>query len=1025
MVADYYAILEVDAAAPRAAIEAALARLQPLWSSGTRNPKTKYRFQSYLDQIPAIRTALLSSVEARAAYDSERSAALRAEREGRLDELQRLVRLRAAKGGLTPDDHRDLLDRARRLELNASDLAPMVAPFAKLAAPGPAAQAPKAEPAPDVLDAVSRKQIASALAYLRRRDLYDVLGLGRDAPGDEIADRAQRERQAWMQKAQVTADKTAWLEAISHAQTHLGTAERRARYDRTLALEAEEQAGEAIAFALDGLSRLDGGTRLALIDDATARGVAPDRALTLIDRACRAKGLGQAAEGSLLFSASVEPPRFLRCRSCAGLTDFNDLDGPGARPQCRHCRATLRWTCPACRKERWVDEPRCACGFAQEFAEPLTRHLDAARAAHRDRRFAESLDHLHRVLRFAPNHAGARKGMAGIRQLAAQADAARQACDAARSRRQLVAARAAIGQWAALAPDDLPELVAARDEVERGLRMAESLAAKGHAARTSDPRAARAWFGRALGIAADLDDARGGLLACPPEPPAGLEAEFDGDRVRLRWTPPPPDPLGPVRFRILRKRDGVPANPGDGTVVAEVSGSEADDRTPRAGDAVGYAVVAVRGDVTSAVAATAGPVAVVPDVANLAATVRAGEARLSWDLPARASGVRVVRNLRRRPIDDRDGDPLPSADGEAIDRGLVDGRTYHYAVFAVYRDPRPGGAERLSRGAGISVVPHPPAAPIGPPRWAREPDGRVRLAWDRPARGSARLIRTMAPLPLAPGDRVPVASLSGWSGTWIDVTDDDHAVDEAPPSAGLCVYTPIGIGPGGATVGHPARYSCVADPSDLRAVRAGGSGRVHLRWRWGPNCVETRVLARAGAPPAGPDDPEATRTSVSDAEYGRLGYYALTLPASPAGPWHLAVFSIATMRDGEAVASPGLEPTARTVVPGPHPEVTVSYVVRRPGFTNRSWSVVFRTEPAGAAIPPTALVAHPRTVPLSPDDGEIVVRFPAAQDGESFTIPAHVDLARRRTRVFADPASDPDGLPPIRLRHPEGGATRV
>ena len=59
------------------------------------------------------------------------------------------------------------------------------------------------------------------------------------------------------------------------------------------------------------------------------------------------------------------------------------------------------------------------------------------------------------------------------------------------------------------------------------------------------------------------------------------------------------------------------------------------------------------------------------------------------------------------------------------------------------------------------------------------------------------------------------------------------------------------------------------------------------------------------------------------------------------------------------------------------------------------------------------------------DDGEIVVRFPAATDGETFTIPPGVDLARQRARVFADPHADPDGLPPIRLRHPEGGATRV
>src|SRR4051812_22079568 len=104
MVADYYAMLDVDLRADRATIEAALARAQPAWSAGTRNPKNKHKFQSYLDQIPAIRQALLGDPSARAAYDAELAAAARVERDRKLDTLHRLVRLRAARGGLTVSD---------------------------------------------------------------------------------------------------------------------------------------------------------------------------------------------------------------------------------------------------------------------------------------------------------------------------------------------------------------------------------------------------------------------------------------------------------------------------------------------------------------------------------------------------------------------------------------------------------------------------------------------------------------------------------------------------------------------------------------------------------------------------------------------------------------------------------------------------------------------------------------------------------------------------------------------------------
>ena len=90
----------------------------------------------------------------------------------------------------------------------------------------------------------------------------------------------------------MTAEKTAWLEIISHAQSHLTSPKARARYDRTLALEAEEKFDAVTAFALKGLTRLDAGTHAALIDEAAALGIGSDRADRLIGRSCRKAGRG-------------------------------------------------------------------------------------------------------------------------------------------------------------------------------------------------------------------------------------------------------------------------------------------------------------------------------------------------------------------------------------------------------------------------------------------------------------------------------------------------------------------------------------------------------------------------------------------------------------------------------------------------------------------------------------------------------------------------------------------------------------
>ncbi|MFO0908127.1 MAG: hypothetical protein U0794_07175 [Isosphaeraceae bacterium] len=229
MVPDYYAMLEVDPRSDRAAIEAALARKQPQWSSGTRNPKTKHTYQSYLDQIPAIRQSLLGDPATRAAYDAELEATLRAERDRKLDRLHKRIRLRAAKGGLTVSDRKLLRDEAVKLGLSAADVDRMtesIPPRPDAPADDPASDV---DPPIDVLDPVMRRQLQVALEHLRKRDLYDALSVPRDAPVREIVLRADAERQRWMRKTQVTAEKTAWLEVITLAQSHLTTPPARAR----------------------------------------------------------------------------------------------------------------------------------------------------------------------------------------------------------------------------------------------------------------------------------------------------------------------------------------------------------------------------------------------------------------------------------------------------------------------------------------------------------------------------------------------------------------------------------------------------------------------------------------------------------------------------------------------------------------------------------------------------------------------------------------------------------------------------
>jgi hypothetical protein len=1069
MVPDYYARLGVDPRAERVEVEAALKRMQPVWSMGTRNPKTRHANQLYLDEIPALRKALLGDAASRAAYDAELAMVQVAERDRKLDHLLRRVNLRAAKGGLTATDRRFLAEEATKLGLSDEDLARVTRPIPDLVETRVNEDHAEQEvdPPGDVLDPSTRRQIRGALEHLGCSDLYDALGVGRDAPASYIAARADQERQRWMKKAQVTAEKTAWLEVITHAQSHLTSAKIRARYDRTLAQEAEESFEALAEFALKGLGRLDQGTQSVLIEEGAALGIATDRADRLVGRICRrlnvARDRGTAGAavskgGALSFGAGTAHVNgsskfsLLRCRRCAGVTEMSPVGRKSGSARCRNCGASLKWDCPVCRANLWVDERRCGCGFRQAFYEPVARHFEAAQSAFRNFDLQRALEHLDRVQEFAPNLPGVRNGMAKIRKRQADIAAVQLAYRTARAGARLVSARAAVEAWSRLVDPTSPDLQAAWSELSTELLRAEALAAKARNVERTDAAAARTLYRQSLAIAADLPEAVAGLRVTPPDTPTSLDAQVLGDRIRLSWTPPAPDGLGPLTFVVVRKRGGALEHPGDGTRIAEVSTSEFDDMHVAPGDTVGYAVLAKRVSVESVAAISLGPFLFLADVKDVRVEFRNREVELGWSLPRGVSDVRVIRKQGGPPRNPRDGDRIPSALDHALDRNLDTDEVYHYGIYAIYA--MADGKLFPAPGITVSARPQPPISTLEAPRLLVEPSGWVRIDWAEPARGSVRILRTAGPLPHAVGTRLSARQTNALEGCWIEAVAPDRAIDAEPPSEGHCYYTPLASWGDTATVGYSVALSRVADPTEVRATRSGnGLGtptngmRVTLRWNWASVADSTLIVARQGMAPQGPDDPAAITATVNRADYDRHACWPLNLPIGArsgrsvepplpsidegsgslppdSGPWYIRLYSAVDLDGGRAI-SPGLEPTAASVLPGPHPEVTVSYVLKRPWIPGLPWSVSFRTDPPGTAIPPMVLVAHQRVVPLSVDDGQIVARFPSGSDGAAFPVRIPANLPRQHARVFPDPNVEPDAIVPIRLRHPETGATRV
>ncbi|MFO0908128.1 MAG: hypothetical protein U0794_07180 [Isosphaeraceae bacterium] len=272
-------------------------------------------------------------------------------------------------------------------------------------------------------------------------------------------------------------------------------------------------------FAAQGLRHLDSGTQAALLDEGLSLGINPDRAERLIGRVCRALGVSGAPGNTSTNGAAgiTFVPRFLRCRSCSGLTDHG-LVGRAAGPApCRHCGHSLRWTCPVC-----VGRPLGRRAALHVRVSPRTSR--AVSPAFRGGPAALShsgmvpLAHL-RAQELAPKHVGTRKGIAKVRERLAEIDRTREAVELAIGARQLVAARRALQAWARLVEPGLADWQAAATAINKGLRDALALVAKARSRERTDPRAARGYYRQSLAIAADLSEALEGLRRCPPDPP--------------------------------------------------------------------------------------------------------------------------------------------------------------------------------------------------------------------------------------------------------------------------------------------------------------------------------------------------------------------------------------------------------------------------------------------------------------------------------------------------------------------------
>lgn len=959
---NYFVLLGLDPDAPwnDAAFRDLLTRKKAEWTRNARNPKNAKLYNSYLEQVPRI-VAVMNDPAARHLEAESARRALAEDMARRREAFQNDFELYAAKDFITPQEIATLAQQYAGFITEAGVRAYMAERGVREITQPETTLADTA----DILDPSTMQNIQSNLDLLDKRDLYDFLGLSAAAPTALLLDKARAIYAENQKQGDKTSRVTASSELAGQAISIFKDDATRRRYDNALAQAVYDDLGRQVARLVAGTNRLYAPQVRRLLEMARARNLDVDEAREYI--VSRARELRAAVE----IGGDDQVRQQQRCTNCGTL---NDSDARN----CRSCGTPLRIECPNCGEDMPTEYRACTnCAFPIGNMTAVIQQIEAGRKLIQARQHAEAAAAL-RAARDLWSVENPRRPLADpltreleryLRQAEEAVAAQQQQIEAIRSliaERRFYAARDLLNQ----AGGQPVNLKAEREQIGAAISAAEMRLRQ---AASAPPDAAASLYLDILNDCADCQPARQALARLPLLPPQGLTARVGSEVVTLDWQP---SPSARARYAVVRRADAPPAHAGDGDLLATVIGTHYDDLNPEIGRPLHYAVFAERANLYSREAARLDPpVLLVRGVPQptLTAQVDDGCVRLRWTPPPNVSEVIVVRSEAAPPRSPADGQPVPVRDlSQAEDSTPVNGRLYHYGVFAIFRDH--AGRPVYAPGAFISATPEAAPRPIenltiSARRSASGHD--LRLNWTPPDKGSVFILQSERPTGLRSGQVIPEHDLRLY-GTLHQASGSHLATNIA--SGRTAYFTPVVVFRKTAYIGPEHYFAGVEDVTNLRAHN--DSVALHLTWDWPAGCDRAIVAYAYDRYPEAEGYPGdgAVRLDVARPQYDLHGGVALPNPVLE--DYHIVVYAVYT-RNGERILAPG-QGSARRLVPLKS-RISVAYEVVRPRglFGGRAASALSIMLTGAGNVPALLLVRKQGGVPINKTDGEVILRLPA------------------------------------------------
>lgn len=957
--------LDVSAAAD---IEAAVRTVTDFWNKRKNNPKYGKLVSRLTDEAgPGGSKDLrsLTDAEARKQLRAEAEPERRKRQEARFEELKSSVSGIAAKGYVTPKEKAELVARFLKAGFSAAEIESHIrVPEREVGTKLPTEQG---------LDQVIRNQLRTNLATLRKRDLYEFLDLKSNAAPDEIKRRHGELYAEWARK-QNDFSKTAAQALLGIVQSHLFGGF--AKYEAARVYDLLERLRpEVRLMAAD--KRISREEFNHLLELATRLGLEKSRATDYI--------LALAEEcGTAIEWATGEET--ISCANCSATS-------PRRAEKCRACGSDLWADCPKCKTRVAISEAACGkCGFLIANLPRVRLLIRQAQLALEDGATADALKHAREAERLWGRHHEVAELLSRIESSQREAEEIRRRLEEALASASLFAARQALTELTRAAPryvgHDGKTLVQIRAELDGGLARVEALLRRAHEheqARRADEAVFA--FLEALGVAADAEEARSGLLRYPPEPPQGVRATAHDDHILVEWSPS--RAVGNLEYVVVRREGRAPAVPDDGERVALTTVLSCRDAAARPGRLAFYSVFTQRGG-TASRAAASGALLVTREVSNFRLAAGDGAVRGSWDFDVPEGRVRVY--CREGTVPERGAGrevPLSGPHGFS-DSQVENGRLYYYRAVVEYRDA--GGKPVFTPGLVQSVKPELPPKPVEHMVVTFE-GGVLNLNWNPPPHGKVTVYRAARQPEWKSGTQVPMSSVGGL-GLHLQNKSDSQAVDASPPAA-PAFYVPVSVAGDIAVIGAARRFVLLPDVTNLSAEDFGHY--LLLRWHWPDGCQSALVAWRSDAPPQDAYDPRAAKRKISRGEYEREGGFRVESPAGTA--YRFAVFA-ASEAGAETVYSPAVSAGSRAELRTARP-IALSYTLVRGRLRRSRFTLTLTAESAVGSLPELIVVAKRGDIqPLRADDGAVVASLGGTSLPADMKVPFEFQLDGVRPPVY-------------------------